>query len=157
MTNKQTLDVIDINILAQLYADPAINNKSLAEAVGLAPSSCHERVKRLNAQHIIRGSQLIVDIEALGGHIQAMVAVRLSSHDRSTIAGFQQDLLQTTEVVSIYHTGGENDFLLHVCVPNALHLRDFVFDKVTARAEVNHVETALVYNVQVSQKLPSYL
>lgn len=100
MTNKQTLDVIDINILAQLYADPAINNKSLAEAVGLAPSSCHERVKRLNAQHIIRGSQLIVDIEALGGHIQAMVAVRLSSHDRSTIAGFQQDLLQTTEVVS---------------------------------------------------------
>ncbi|WP_100643854.1 Lrp/AsnC family transcriptional regulator [Alteromonas facilis] len=156
MTNKNALDGIDIKILAALYAEPAINNKTLAEAVGLAPSSCHERVKRLHAHNIIKGNQLVVDVEALGGHIQAMVAVRLSSHDRDTIAGFQDSLIKTTEVVSLYHTGGENDFLLHVCVPNALHLRDFVFDKVTARAEVNHVETALVYNVQLSQKLPHY-
>ncbi|MDM7861793.1 Lrp/AsnC family transcriptional regulator [Alteromonas sp. ASW11-36] len=156
MARKQLLDPTDVQLLAHLYANPNLNNKTLAEAVGLAPSSCHERVKRLYASEVIRSSMLQVDHEALGGHIQAMVAVRLSNHDRDTIAGFQADLLDTNEVVSLYHTGGENDFLLHVSVPNALHLRDFVFDAITARTEVNHVETALVYDVQVSQKLPHY-
>ncbi|WP_315853226.1 Lrp/AsnC family transcriptional regulator [Alteromonas oceanisediminis] len=150
------LDTTDIAILAALYTQPDLNNKTLAEQVGLAPSSCHERVKRLHNEGVIISTQLHVDMERLGGHIQAMVAVRLSAHDRNTVAGFQRDLLVTTEVVSIYHTGGENDFLLHVSVPNALHLRDFVFDQITSRQEVNHVETALVYDVKVSQQLPVY-
>lgn len=156
MNTNVKLDPIDIDILARMYADPTINNKSLASHVGLAASSCHERVKRLYQQGVIQHHLLKVNPEALGGHIQAMVAVRLAHHDRDTIAGFQQALVDTTEVVSVYHTGGENDFLLHVSVPNALHLRDFVFDTITARDEVNHVETALVYDVQHSSRLPHY-
>lgn len=156
MSTQRALDNTDIAILAELYARPNINNKALAERVGLAASSCHERVKRLYSDSIIEGSYLQVNPDVIGSHIQAMVAVRLSSHDRGTIAGFQQALLDTTEVVAIYHTGGENDFLIHVYVPNALHLRDFVFDRITARQEVIHVETALVYDFKLSRRLPHY-
>lgn len=155
--SKTTLDNTDIKLLAILYAEPTISNKTLAERIGLAPSSCHERTKRLYANEVIKGTFLHVDTELVGGHIQAIVAVRLASHDRPTIAGFQAALLDTEEVVSMYHTGGENDFLIHVSVPNALHLRDFVFDSITARNEVNHVETALVYDVQRSTRLPHYV
>jgi DNA-binding Lrp family transcriptional regulator len=156
MSNQRVLDATDLNILALLYAQPTLNNKALAEQVGLAASSCHERVKRLHAEQIIQGAYLQVDPESVGSHIQAMVAARLTSHSRETFASFQEDLLDTNEVVAIYHTGGENDFLIHVHVPNALHLRDFVFDKITARPEVNHVETALVYDFKVSKRLPKY-
>ena len=156
MQAPQRLDPVDIDILANLYAELTINNKSLAAKVGLAASSCHERVKRLYQQGVIQHHSIQVNSEALGGHIQAMVAVRLARHDRDTIAGFQRALVDTVEVVSVYHTGGENDFLLHVSVPNALHLRDFVFDTITARDEVSHVETALVYDVQHSRRLPHY-
>ena len=157
MSNQRLLDNTDIAILAELYAEPGVNNKALAERIGLAASSCHERVKRLHKNNVIQATFLHVNPEQLGSHIQAMVAARLSAHDRETIAGFQQALLDTTEVVSIYHTGGENDFLIHVHVPNALHLRDFVFDQITARPEVNHVETALVYDFSLSRQLPCYL
>ncbi len=98
----------------------------------------------------------MVDFSALGGNIQAMVAVRLNSHDRNTIASFQSELIKAKEVISVYHLGGENDFMLHVSVPDALHLRDFVFDKVTARPSVNHVETALIYDYQSSSSLPAF-
>lgn len=156
MSQQRTLDNTDIAILAALYAQPNINNKALAERIGLAASSCHERVKRLHSDNIIEGAYLQVNPEVIGSHIQAMVAVRLSAHDRQTIAGFQQALLDTVEVVAIYHTGGENDFLIHAHVPNALHLRDFVFDRITARQEVIHVETALVYDFKLSRHLPHY-
>ncbi|MBN7821022.1 Lrp/AsnC family transcriptional regulator [Bowmanella sp. Y26] len=150
------LDNTDLQILALLYKDARLTNKELASRVGLAPSSCLERVKRLQAEQVIQGSSLTLNMSALGGHIQAMIAVRLSNHNRETVDAFMADLLPMPEVMRLYHMGGENDFLVHVTVSDTHHLRDFVFNAVTARAEVNHVETALVYDYCQSQSLPEF-
>ncbi|GAA0363842.1 Lrp/AsnC family transcriptional regulator [Bowmanella denitrificans] len=150
------LDNTDLQILAMLFKDARLTNKELASRVGLAPSSCLERVKRLQTDKVIQGCSMSLDMNALGGHIQAMIAVRLSNHNRETVDAFMADLLPMPEVLSLYHMGGENDFLVHVTVADTLHLRDFVFNAVTARAEVNHVETALVYDFRQSQTLPRF-
>lgn len=154
--NSRLLDTTDLEILALLYHDGRMTNKDIAAQVGLAPSSCLERIKRLQNDGVILKSQLLVDVAALGGHIQALISVRLSDHNRATVDQFQQDLLPMAEVLSIFHLGGENDFLVHVTVADSAHLRDFVFNAVTARSEVNHVETALVYEHQTSNTLPSF-
>lgn len=96
----------------------------------------------------------MVDFNALGGHIQTMISVRLSDHNRATVDLFQHDLLLLPEVISVYHMGGDIDFLVHATVTDSAHLRDFVFDAVTARNEVSHVETALVYDYKTSNSLP---
>lgn len=153
---SKSLDPTDLAILGLLYADARMANKEIAKQVGLAPSSCLERIKRLQKDGIIQGPRLLVDFNALGGHIQAMISVRVSDHNRATVDQFQADLLPLPEVICLYHLGGENDFLVHVSVPDAPHLRDFVFNAITARAEVNHVETALVYDYQISETLPSF-
>lgn len=157
-TNKpnRLLDNTDLEILALLYQDARLNNKDIAQSVGLAPSSCLERIKRLQADEIICGAMLIVDLNALGGHIQAVISVRLSDHSRATVDGFVQDLLPLAEVLSVFHMGGDIDFLVHVTVADSSHLRDFVFNAITARSEVNHVETALVYDHRSSTSLPSF-
>lgn len=155
--NQRPLDNTDLQILALLYQDASLTNKDIADKVGLAPSSCLERIKRLQADKVIVNQRLIVDLNALGGHIQAMISVRISDHNRSTVDTFQQDLLPLAEVMSIYHMGGENDFLVHVSVSDSMHLRDFVFNAITARKEVNHVETALLYDHHVSGTLPSFI
>ena len=82
--------------------------------------------------------------------------MRLSDNNWATVNQFQTDLLPLPKVMSIFHMGGENDFLIHVTVSDSIHLRDFVFNAVTARKEVNHVETALVYDHQVSHTLPNF-
>lgn len=154
--NSRPLDATDINILATLYGDARLNNKDIAAAVGLAPSTCLERIKRLQSEGVIRAARLEVDLNALGGHIQAMISVRVSDHNREAVDGFQSDLLPLPEVISLYHMGGENDFLVHVSVSDSLHLRDFVFNAITARPEVIHVETSLVYSYHTSDHLPHF-
>lgn len=154
--NIRALDSIDLDILALLYQDARITNKDIANKVNLAPSSCLERIKRLQSENIISGTSIRVDFNALGGHIQAMISVRLSEHDRTTVDAFQIELLQCSEVISLFHMGGNDDFLIHVTVSDTTHLRDFVFNAVTARPEVNHVETALVYEYKTSNRLPTF-
>lgn len=153
---NRLLDSTDQEILALLYQDARLSNKDIAQTVGLAPSSCLERIKRLQADDIIQGALLDVDLNALGGHIQAVISVRLSNHNRATVDGFVQDLLPLAEVLSVFHMGGDIDFLVHVTVADSSHLRDFVFNAITARGEVNHVETALVYEHRTSKSLPSF-
>ncbi|MFQ3234603.1 MAG: DNA-binding Lrp family transcriptional regulator [Paraglaciecola sp.] len=153
---NRMLDSTDLEILALLYQDARLTNKDIAQTVGLAPSSCLERIKRLQADDIIRGALLDVDLNALGGHIQAVISVRLSDHSRCTVDGFVQDLLPLPEVLSVFHMGGDIDFLVHVTVADSSHLRDFVFNAITARSEVNHVATALVYEHRTSNSLPNF-
>ncbi|WP_339723477.1 Lrp/AsnC family transcriptional regulator [uncultured Paraglaciecola sp.] len=151
---KRPLDKTDIAILAALYKDARMNNKDIAVLVGLAPSSCLERIKKLQSEQVIKGAQLHVDFQALGGNIQVMISIRLSDHSRPTVDTFQDQLAKLPEVISLYHMGGENDFLLHASLRDTEHLRDFVFNAITARNEVNHVETALIYNQVNGTELP---
>ena len=146
MIARRQIDKTDIAILAALYKDARMNNKDIAELVGLAPSTCLERIKKLQSEQVIKGARLNVDFQALGGNIQVMISIRLSDHSRPTINTFQNQLALLPEVISLYHMGGENDFLLHASLGDTEHLRDFVFNAITARKEVNHVETALIYN-----------
>lgn len=153
MTRRQ-LDKTDIAILAALYKDSRMNNKDIAELVGIAPSSCLERIKKLQSEKVIKGAHLNVDFQALGGNIQVMISIRLSDHSRPTVDTFQKQLSLLPEVISLYHMGGENDFLLHASLRDTEHLRDFVFSAITARKEVNHVETALIYDQINGTELP---
>lgn len=150
------LDQADIGILAALSRDPRLSNKAIAEQVGIAPSSCLERIRRLHQDGVIVRFYAQLNVADLGAHLQAMVAVRLSSHDRTTFQHFQDDLLSSPEVSQLFHTGGENDVLLHVTVADATHLRDFVFDKITSRKDVTHVETSLIYDHRMSDQLPHF-
>jgi DNA-binding Lrp family transcriptional regulator len=152
--SERQLDKTDIAILTALYKDARMSNKDIAELVGLAPSSCLERIKKLQSEQVIKGAQLNVDFQALGGNIQVMISIRLSDHSRPTIDTFQKQLVLLPEVISLYHMGGENDFLLHASLSDTEHLRDFVFNAITARNEVNHVETALIYNKSNGTILP---
>ncbi len=150
------LDSIDLDILAALYADSRITNKELSAKVKIAASTCLERVKRLQSANVIKAFNLEIDYKAVGGNIEAMTAVRLGRHSSEIIENFRDELVSCPEVLRIYHMGGENYFLLHITVKNTEHLRDFVFDSITSRDEVVHLETALIYEQRTSHTLPAF-
>ena len=74
------LDRIDFAILDALQSDARISNKDLAERVGLAPSSCLERVRKLRADQTIRSFSVEIDQGALGIGLQAMITVQLNQN-----------------------------------------------------------------------------
>ncbi len=153
---KVSFDRIDDAILQALQKNARISNKELAARVGLAPSSCLERVRRLTERGILTGFSARVDPSALGVGLQAFVAVQLAQHSRDLVETFRAHLLTLEEVVSVYHMGGENDFLVHVAVRDASHLRDLALDAFTTRAEVARMQTALVYEHVEPGVWPNY-
>lgn len=153
---KPPLDRIDRAILAALQNDARLSNKQLAAAVGLAPSSCLERVKRLVRDGALRGFHADVAPDALGIGLEAIIAVRLRRHARELVRAFRDHVATLPEVVGYFHTAGENDFLLRVVVRDVDHLRNFALDALTSLDEVAHLETTLVFEHHERWNLPDF-
>jgi DNA-binding Lrp family transcriptional regulator len=153
---EKALDRIDFGILRALQNNARLSNKELAAGVGLAPSSCLERVRRLTKRRVLRAFHAEVDPHAVGIGLQAMVAVRLRRHSRRMVQAFRRHALSLPEVVSVSHVTGRTDFLVHVAVRDADHLRSLGLDAFTSRSEVSHIETSLIFEHVRSGGLPLY-
>ena len=141
------LDRIDRQLVLELQKNARISNKDLAALVGLSPSSCLERVRRLREREILTGFHAAVDPALLGRPTQALISIRLQVHHRNLIADFHQHVLRLPESIAVFHVTGSDDYLVHVAVPDTERLRTLVLDDLTARPEVEHVETRLIFQV----------
>lgn len=106
----RNLDQLDLDILAHLFRDAGMTNKDLAALVGVAPSTCLERVRKLQQDGVLKGAHCEVDYQALGGHIQAMVSLQLARHSRQIIDAFRDAILALPEVISLFHMGARMIF-----------------------------------------------
>jgi DNA-binding Lrp family transcriptional regulator len=143
--DPRALDDTDRAILAELAKNARMPNNALAEAVGIAASTCLSRVRLLRETGVIRGFRADIDPAAVGRPLQAMIAVRLDVHKRDEIDSFEADAVRLPGVLSLFHVAGSNDYLLHVAVPGPDALRDFVLNHLTARPSVRHAETSLIF------------
>lgn len=150
------MDRIDDAILSALQNDGRMSNKELAAAVGLAPSSCLERVRRLQDRGVLTGFHAYVDTGALNIGLQAFVSVRLAQHSRELVESFRDHLISLREVVGVYHVAGQVDFMVHVAVRDAQHLRNLTLDEFTTRTEVSRLNTAIVYEHYGETAWPNY-
>ncbi|MGH3326745.1 MAG: Lrp/AsnC family transcriptional regulator [Streptomycetales bacterium] len=144
-TQPHVLDGVDRTILRILTRDGRIPNSTLAEAVGIAPSTCLARVRTLRERGIIRGFHADLDLSAVGMPIQAMIAVRLRTNSREQVDAFRTAASRLPGVLALFHVGGENDYLMHVAAATPDALREFVLNHITAYPAVRHAETHLVF------------
>lgn len=142
---RPVLDATDRAILRRLRDDARIPNNALAEAVGIAPSTCLARVRTLREQGVIRGFHADIDPAALGLTLQAMIAVRVQSGARGEMLAFAQRIARRPEVLDLYFVAGADDFLIHVATRDTDGLRTFVVDQLSARPEVSSTETSLIF------------
>lgn len=139
------LDDVDHAILRELEHDGRLSNKELAARVGVAPSTCHARVAALRSRGVLRGFHAVVDPEAVGRGLQAIIAVRLQAAARARLGAFARTLAARPEVRDVYLLGGAEDVLVHVAVHDSRALRAFVVEHLSTRPEVAHTQTSLVF------------
>lgn len=142
------LDDTDRRLVSLLEADARVPNNRLASDAGVAPSTALARVRGLLDRGVLRGFHADVDPTAVGRGVQAIVAVRLRSHDRRHIDAFASAIPRLPEVVQAFHVAGADDYLLHVAVPSAEYLREWIIDNVTTHPAVAHSQTSLVFGHQ---------
>jgi len=151
---RTVLDRTDRRIVELLQNDGRLSNKALAAAVGIAPSTCSERVQRLRDQGVFRGFHADVDPAAVGVGLQALVVVRLRQHAEELVNRFWDHTSAMPEVISVYHLSGGNDFLCHVVVEDSDHLRRVAVSGFTSLPEVSHIETSLIFEHRAKYALP---
>src|SRR3546814_10162194 len=101
------LDTIDRKILAALQEDGRLTNVELAERVGLSPSPCLRRVKRLAEEGYIAGYKAKVDRRRLGLGMTIFVGVKVDGHRDDNAREFQEAMHTLPEVVACHMVTGE--------------------------------------------------
>ena len=119
------MDDVDRAILAVLENNGRISNAELAAAVGLSPSPCLRRVRRLEETGAIRGYRALIDPAAVGRGLRVLVGVRLLRHAHADVAAFERAVVQLPEVAQSHHVTGNYDYFLQVEVADLPAYEDF--------------------------------
>ena len=113
MTNIK-IDRIDLKILETLQRDGRITNQKLAEKVCLSPSSCLQRVRRLEKEKVIRSCHARIDLSHIARHIMCIAMVSLKNHTQEEFRAFENLVETIPEVVEYYTVSGEPDFIMRI-------------------------------------------
>lgn len=112
------LDDLDLKILALLQAQGRITNRDLAAHVGLSPSPCLERVRRLEEAGYIRGYRALIDLEKLYSPVSVMAQITLANHGKGRQAAVEQSLQAEPTLVDLYEVSGDCDYIARFVVPS---------------------------------------
>ena len=112
------LDQIDLRILACLQADARVTNQELADAVGLSPSPCLQRVKRLEKAGIINSYHASIDLAKVCRHVDVIAAVTLNSHGLEDFQIFEKMVEDMRFVVECTKVSGPIDYLVRFVCPD---------------------------------------
>ena len=118
MPKSIDVDRIDRRILSALQGDPRLSNTALAEKVGLSPSPCLRRVKKLQDTGVIQNVLTVVEASLVGLEIEALVQVRLQNHSEEGSQDFEDSVREIPQVLSCFLVAGSMDYVVHLASPN---------------------------------------
>ena len=116
--DADVVDDRDLEIIAALQEDARATYADVGRRVGLSPSSVHERVRKLEETGVIRSYRAVIDPEALGLFVTALVAV-------TPLDPTQPDDLPE-RVEDCFSVAGESNYVLKVRVRTTGHLEELI-------------------------------
>jgi Lrp/AsnC family transcriptional regulator, regulator of ectoine-degradation genes len=108
------LDDRDIAILRVLSAEGRITKAALADRIGLSPTPCWDRLKKLERAGLIEGYRAQISLKKLGPHVTVFVAAELADHTAARFRAFEDAVKQYDEVTACWALGGGFDYLLQI-------------------------------------------
>ncbi len=148
------LDRTDRKILQAMQANARISNLELADAVGLSPTPCSRRVKRLEESGIIRAHVTLLDQDRLGLKLTAYIGISMDRHTPDRFEAFEAEVTEYPEVIECsVVTGQSSDFLLKAVVPDMAYYERFLLGRLTRIPGVTGVHSSFELRRVVSRTL----
>lgn len=135
------LDATDRRLLALLQVDCSLTNDELARRAHVSPATSLRRVRRLVQAGVIERRIAIVNAEAAGGGITAIVEVTLEQQTAELLDRFEADATAAAEVQQCYRVASGPDFVLIVFVSDVAAYHAFAHRVLTAQANVRNVRS----------------
>ena len=136
------LDHIDHKILKHLQENARITNADLADKVGLSPTPCLRRLRRLEADGIIKGYHTEINREALGVNVTVIILVKLEREDDKTLREFEEAIRAREEVMECHLVTGKFDYFIRVIVPSLAAYEAFLSETMLRMPNIATVESS---------------
>ncbi|QPC88321.1 winged helix-turn-helix transcriptional regulator [Mesorhizobium sp. NBSH29] len=112
--NAHKLDAIDLKILDAIQIDGRITKLALAEKVGLSPTPCWMRLRKLEKAGIVSGYHARIAIRTIAPVATVLMEVTLASHRQADFDRFESAIRKTPEIVACWSVGGGVDYVVKV-------------------------------------------
>lgn len=136
------MDAIDRRILRTLATEARLSNAELAERVGLSPSPCWTRVRRLEQAGVIRGYRAELDQAALGLPDTVIIEVLTERHDDQSLAAFERAVADAPEILEVWLTTGEYDYVIKAAVGGTAGYEKLLREVIYRLPGVRHTRTS---------------
>ncbi|MCL6405464.1 MULTISPECIES: Lrp/AsnC family transcriptional regulator [Dickeya] len=147
------LDATDRQIVMLLQQDGRLTIQNLSEKINLSPTPCLRRVRQLEKAGILTGYTAIVNEEAYGLPITALVRIRLERHSEASVQAFEQSVGVIDDIMDCYVMAGDADYLLRVLVSSLRDYERFVRDKLQKIGGIASIETSFAYGMVKRSKV----
>ncbi len=137
------MDRIDRRLLALLQRDATLSVDALAEKVSLSRNACWRRVRKLEDGGVIRARVALVDPAKVNLALTAFIAVRTAQHEAKWLETFAAAVRDMPEIIAVYRTTGETDYLLQAVVPDIAGY-DALYKRLIAKIPLTDVSSSFV-------------
>ncbi|WP_395315746.1 Lrp/AsnC family transcriptional regulator [Variovorax sp. UC74_104] len=160
-TNRQTpsdsegsFDKTDLAILRVLLLDSRKTLQEIGNEVGLSPTSCWTRIKKLEATGVIKRYTVDVDPAKLGYHDSVIVQVTLESHTDETLYDFGRTLATIPEIQEAYLVSGDYDYYIRIAVRDTRDYERLLREKLYKIPGIRHSKSHFVLRVLKEASVP---
>ncbi|MEM7224199.1 MAG: Lrp/AsnC family transcriptional regulator [Pseudomonadota bacterium] len=116
---------LDLKLLELVQQNNRLTAEELSDSVGLSPSACQRRLKRLREEGVIVADVSVVAPEALGRRLTMIVQVTLERERPDLIDTFKRSMIATPEVMQCFYVTGDADFVMILTVKDMKDYEDF--------------------------------
>lgn len=146
------MDSNDLKVIVRLMEQARTTWAELGNLLGLSAPAAAERVRKLEELGIIKGYSAIVDPEAVGCGLAALISVTLERPENRTL--FLQKVHKLPEVQECHHVAGDMDYIIKVRCSNTRHLESLISEKLKACEGVKTRTTVILSTVKETPVLP---
>ncbi len=153
MSPQIPLDRTDKKLLALLQENAQLSNLELADKVGLSPTPCARRIRKLEEQGIIKRHTAILDEHKLGLQLTALISISMDRHTPDRFDIFETAVKSYPEIIECnLVTGQTADYLLKAILPDMQHYEAFLLGKLTKIEGVTGVQSSFILRKVVEHK-----
>jgi Lrp/AsnC family leucine-responsive transcriptional regulator len=143
-TSRTSLDNFDRKIISALVQNARATNVEIAQAVGLSEAPCSRRIRRLEADGVIRGYSALIDPEAVGIGVSAFVTLVLENFSTEVAEEFKRRIQAMPEVLACHIVSGSYDAILEVVSVDNRSFSEFLLGRLRLLPGVKDARTSFI-------------
>lgn len=148
------VDKFDLAILKVLQEDARASLQDISKRVGLSPTPCWNRIRKMEGDGVIQGYTVRIDPAAIGFTETVIVQVTLESHTDETLYDFGKTLEQIPEVLEAYLVSGDYDYYIRIAVKDTRDYERLLRERLYRIPGIRHSKSSFVLRTLKESLIP---